>query len=50
MIGRGVQGLITDRPDVARSVLVQRAEMSLPERLLIELAGTFGVVPRGWGQ
>jgi glycerophosphoryl diester phosphodiesterase len=43
MIGRGVDGLITDRPALARSVLQQRAEMSPAERLIIELAETFGV-------
>jgi glycerophosphoryl diester phosphodiesterase len=43
MIGRGVDGLITDRPALARSVLQQRAEMSPAERLMIELAETFGV-------
>jgi len=45
MIGRGVDGLITDKPALARSVLEQRAELSPPERLLMELAVIFGVVP-----
>jgi glycerophosphoryl diester phosphodiesterase len=45
MIGRGVQGIITDRPALARSVLQQRAELSAPERLLLELAGLFGLAP-----
>jgi glycerophosphoryl diester phosphodiesterase len=45
MIGRGVDSLITDKPAVARSVLAQRAEMSVPERLLLELAGILGVTP-----
>ena len=43
MIGRGVDSLITDHPALARSVLDQRATMSAPERLLLELAGMFGV-------
>lgn len=43
MIGRGVDGLITDKPALARSVLQQRAVLSPPERLLLELAGVFGV-------
>lgn len=43
MIGRGVDSLITDKPALARSVLAQRAKLSAPERLLLELAGTFGV-------
>ena len=45
MIGRGVDGLLTDRPALARAVLDQRAEMSGPERLLIELAGILGTSP-----
>jgi glycerophosphoryl diester phosphodiesterase len=45
MIGRGVDGLLTDRPELARSVLEQRARMSAPQRLLLELAGVFGVAP-----
>ena len=28
------------------SVLEQRSELSVPERLLLELAGTLGVVPQ----
>ncbi len=45
MIGRGVDGLLTDRPDLARSVLAQRAQLSVPERLLLELAGFLGAQP-----
>jgi glycerophosphoryl diester phosphodiesterase len=45
MIGRGVDGLLTDRPELARSVLEQRAGMSAPQRLLVELSGIFGVAP-----
>jgi glycerophosphoryl diester phosphodiesterase len=45
MIGRGVDSLITDKPALARSVLEQRAKLSAPERLLLELAGMLGVVP-----
>lgn len=40
MISRGVDGLITDRPEVARSVLERRAELNTSQRLLLELAGT----------
>lgn len=43
IVGRGVDGLITDKPALARSVLQQRARMSVPERLLVELADSFGV-------
>ncbi len=45
MIGRGIDSLITYRPALARSVLGQRAQMSLPQRLLLELAGILGVTP-----
>lgn len=45
LIGRGVDGIITDHPDLGRSVLAQRAQMSAGERLLLELAETFGVAP-----
>ena len=43
MISRGVDGLITDKPALARTVLEQRAAMSAPERLLLDLAGVLGV-------
>jgi glycerophosphoryl diester phosphodiesterase len=46
MVGRGVDGVITDYPDMAKSVLVQRAELSFVQRLLLELAETLGVQPR----
>jgi glycerophosphoryl diester phosphodiesterase len=49
MMGRGVDGLLTDRPALARSVLAQRAQMSTPERLLLELAGLLGM-PREIGE
>jgi glycerophosphoryl diester phosphodiesterase len=42
MISRGADGLLTDRPALARSVLEQRAQMSPVERLLLELAGLLG--------
>ena len=43
MISRDIDVLITDRPALARRVLQQRAQMSAPERLLLELAGLLGV-------
>ena len=46
MIGRGVNGLITDHPDLARDVIAQRAAMTPLQRLLIELAGTLGVTSK----
>ncbi len=45
MMSRGVDSLITDKPALARSVLEQRAKLSVPERLLLELAAMLGVVP-----
>jgi glycerophosphoryl diester phosphodiesterase len=45
MISRGVDGLLTDKPALARTVLEQRAQMSVPERLLLELAGMLGAAP-----
>jgi NodT family efflux transporter outer membrane factor (OMF) lipoprotein len=45
MISRGVDGILTDKPDLARSVLEQRAQMSVPERLLLEVAAVLGTVP-----
>jgi glycerophosphoryl diester phosphodiesterase len=46
MIGRGVDGIITDHPALARQVLVERAELSCVERLLVNLAGLLGVTPQ----
>ena len=43
LIGRGADGIITDKPALGRTVLTLRAEMSVGERLLLELAETFGV-------
>ena len=39
MLSRGVDGLITDKPALARSVLELRAALSPAERVLLELAG-----------
>jgi len=46
MISRGVDGIITDKPELVREILDQRAELSVPERLLIELATLFGYESR----
>ena len=46
MMSRGVDSLITDEPALARSVIRERASLSGPERLLLELAGLFGVTPQ----
>jgi glycerophosphoryl diester phosphodiesterase len=39
---RGVDGLITDHPDVARRVIAMRARMSEPQRMLAALLIRFG--------
>ena len=46
MISRGVDGLITDKPALAKAVLAQRSLMSPARRLLLDLAGMLGVTPR----
>ena len=43
MMSRGVDGLITDKPALARSVHELRAALSPAERVLLELAGWLGV-------
>lgn len=45
MIGIGVDGLITDKPDLARQVLAERSTLNPAERLLLELSETFGIAP-----
>lgn len=45
MIGRGVDGLITDQPALARQVLAQRSELNAAERLMLEFAEIFGITP-----
>jgi glycerophosphoryl diester phosphodiesterase len=48
MISMGVDGLITDYPDLARDVIAQRAAMSTPERLVLWLSDRFGVLLDPW--
>jgi glycerophosphoryl diester phosphodiesterase len=43
MMSRGVDGIITDEPALARTVLEIRAELSTPERFLLLLADIAGV-------
>ncbi len=45
MLGRGVDGLITDDPALARQVMAERAEASFGEKLLIDLAAVLGKKP-----
>ncbi|QDT31097.1 Glycerophosphoryl diester phosphodiesterase [Thalassoglobus polymorphus] len=46
MIGRGVDNIITDRPDLARQVLAERASLSPLERILLEYSFLFGIEPK----
>jgi len=43
LISRGVDGVITDYPNLAATVLQQRAQLSPLERVLLELANLLGV-------
>lgn len=42
MTSRGVDGIITDTPTTVQSVIQQRADLTPGQRLLLELAHTFG--------
>jgi glycerophosphoryl diester phosphodiesterase len=44
-LGRGVDGLITDNPALARKVMTERADASFGEKLLIDLAAVLGKKP-----
>lgn len=44
-LGRGVDGLITDRPALARQAIAERAEAGFAEKLLLDLAGILGKRP-----
>ena len=46
LMGRGVDNIITDKPALGKSVLRQRATLSLPERLLLDVAEILGVKPQ----
>ncbi len=50
MTSRRVDGIITDNPGLARSVLEQRASLSGGEKLLLELATVFGYQTRALEQ
>ena len=45
MLARGVDGLITDDPKLAREVLAERAEATFGEKLLLDLAAVLGKKP-----
>lgn len=45
LMNRGVDGILINRPEIARQVLLNRSEMSSPERLLGEIAVLLGKKP-----
>jgi glycerophosphoryl diester phosphodiesterase len=45
LMNRGVDGVITNLPEVAKNVLTQRASMSNTDRLLTEIAALLGKPP-----
>ncbi len=45
VMNRKVDGILTDRPDLARQVMAERAKMSTSERLLMEIYGLLGKPP-----
>jgi glycerophosphoryl diester phosphodiesterase len=46
MMNRGVDGILTNRPEVTREVIQQRAQMNSSERLLTEIAALLGAEPK----
>lgn len=49
-IGKGVDGLITDKPGLAREVIEEMEESGIAGRLLLEVAGRLGKRPPPVGQ
>lgn len=50
MIGMGVKGIITDDPELGRAVLEDRKQLTVGQRLMLELADIFGIQPQIAGQ
>ncbi len=48
MISLGVDGLITDEPELARQVLSERRALNGTERLILGLAGQIGLDLEAW--
>jgi glycerophosphoryl diester phosphodiesterase len=46
MVSRGVSGIITNEPAIARAMLEERNQMSIMERMLLEAADFFGIEAR----
>jgi glycerophosphoryl diester phosphodiesterase len=45
MMGKGVDGIITDKPGLASAVRMERAKLAMHERILIQLASMLGRQP-----
>lgn len=45
LMNRGVDGILTNRPELARDILMQRSELSGTDRLLLEVAALLDVTP-----
>lgn len=45
LISRGADNLITDLPELGRSVLIERSGMSVVQRLLVEFGSWSGLIP-----
>jgi glycerophosphoryl diester phosphodiesterase len=45
MMSKGVDGLITDRPQLASDIRLERAELGMHERIMIQLASYIGRPP-----
>ncbi len=45
LMNRGVDGILTNRPELARTVLLDRSKMNSTERLLVEIAARLGTTP-----
>lgn len=42
MMSKGVNGIITDKPGLAREIQLQRSQLTMPERFMIQFAGLLG--------
>ena len=45
LMNRGVDGILTNRPEIAREVLRHRSQMSSSERMLVEIAALLSAAP-----
>ncbi|NOR20819.1 MAG: hypothetical protein GQ538_12110 [Xanthomonadales bacterium] len=45
MMSKGVDGIITDKPELAASIRLERAELNMHERIMIQLASFIGKQP-----